>query len=161
VGELAVRGRGVMSGYYRAPDLTARTLDAEGWLYTGDLARIDARGYLHVVGRQKDLIIRGGQNIYPAEIEHHLATHPGIQEAAVVGVPSPVAGETVWAFIRPRENARLTVQEVLDYCRGTLEIYKIPSEVRFVSDFPRGEPGKSQKYKLRAAALQEPTGGDP
>jgi acyl-CoA synthetase (AMP-forming)/AMP-acid ligase II len=159
VGELAVRGHGVMSGYYNSPDLTARTMDAEGWLYTGDLARIDDRGYLHIVGRKKDLIIRGGQNIYPAEIEQHLQTHPGIQEAVVVGVPSPVAGESVWAFIKPRAQAVVTAQDVLDHCRGRLEVYKIPSEVRFVDDLPRGEPGKPQKYKLREAALKERQGG--
>jgi acyl-CoA synthetase (AMP-forming)/AMP-acid ligase II len=159
VGELAVRGEGVMQGYYHAPELTARTIDRDGWLYTGDMARIDDEGYLHIVGRKKDLIVRGGQNIYPAEIEHYLATHPLIAEAAVVGVPSPIGGESVWAFVRPKENARLTVQEVLDFCRGTLEIYQIPSEVRFVAELPQAEAGKSQKFKLRELAVRELAGG--
>ena len=155
VGELVVRGAGVMKGYYQAPELTAKVLDEGGWLYTGDMALIDQKGFLRIVGRKKDLIIRGGQNIYPAEIEQYLETHPKIEKSAVVGVPAAVGGESVWAFVRLKENARMTIQEVLDYCRGTLEIYKIPSEVRFVSELPQSEMGKSQKFKLRAAALQE------
>ncbi len=158
-GELAVRGEGVMMGYYKAPDLTAMVKDDDGWLYTGDIARIDAKGYLHVVGRTKDIIIRGGQNIYPAEIEDYLRTHPRIEEAAVVGVPSAVGGESVWAFVRVKENARMTIQEVLDHCRGALETWKIPSQVRFVRELPQAETGKSQKFKLREAAIQELKGG--
>ncbi|HVO37533.1 MAG TPA: AMP-binding protein [Spirochaetia bacterium] len=161
VGELAVRGGGVMLGYYEAPDLTAAVKDSDGWLYTGDLASIDEKGYLRIVGRSKDLIIRGGQNIYPAEIERWLLTHPRIEEAAVVGVPSAMGGESVWAFIRTRGNGPLTEREVLDYCRGTLELYKIPREVRFVSELPRAEGGKYQKFKLREAALRELAGGAP
>jgi fatty-acyl-CoA synthase len=159
VGELVVRGAGVMKGYYQAPELTAKVLDEGGWLYTGDMALIDEKGFLRIAGRKKDLIIRGGQNIYPAEIEQYLETHPKIEKSAVVGVPAAVGGESVWAFVRLKEDARMTIQEVLDYCRGTLEIYKIPSEVRFVSELPQSEMGKSQKFKLRAAALQELKGG--
>jgi acyl-CoA synthetase (AMP-forming)/AMP-acid ligase II len=154
VGELAVRGEGVMMGYYHAPDLTASVLDEQGWLYTGDMASIDNKGYLRIVARKKDVIIRGGQNIYPAEIEHYLDTHPKIEETAVVGVPSPVGGESVWAFIRLKKNAQMTIREALDYCRGTLETYKIPSQVQFVSELPQGELGKSQKFKLRAEAMR-------
>jgi fatty-acyl-CoA synthase len=148
-----------MLGYYRAPEQTANVLDGNGWLYTGDLARIDARGYLHIVGRSKDVIIRGGQNIYPAEIENHLHAHPAIMEAAVVGVPARVGGEAVWAFVRLREGCSMTAQAVLDHCRGTLEPFKVPSQVRFVSELPHGEPGKSQKFRLRAAAMDEMSGG--
>lgn len=155
VGELAVKGDGVMIGYYKAPELTARTKDADGWLYTGDLARIDEKGYLHIVGRAKDMIIRGGQNIYPAEIEALLAEHPRIRESAVVGVPSVVGGESVWAFVRIAPGEAMTVQEVLDHCRGRLEVYKIPSQVRFVAEFPRAESGKPQKFKLREQAMKE------
>jgi fatty-acyl-CoA synthase len=154
-----VRGQGVMAGYYRAPELTAQVLDEQGWLYTGDLARFDEKGYLHVVGRKKDLIIRGGQNIYPAEIENHLASHPRIAEAAVVGVPAAVGGESVWAFIRLKDNEAMSVREVLDHCRGVLEIHNIPSEVRFLEEFPRGAGGKPLKLELRAAALKERSGG--
>ncbi len=159
VGELAVRWEGMMKGYYQAPDLTAEVLDAEGWLYTGDMASIDDEGYLRIVGRKKDVIVRGGQNIYPAEIEHHLQTHPLIEKAAVVGVPSPVGGESVWAFVQLKAGAAVTAREVLDHCRGRLELCKIPSQVRFVSEIPEGEMGKPQKFKLRAAALQETAGG--
>ena len=161
VGELAVRGEGVMKGYYHAPEMTAAVLDAEGWLYTGDMAFLDEAGYLHIVGRKKDVIVRGGQNIYPAEIERHLETHPLIERTAVVGVPSPVAGESVWAFVQPKAGARMTAREVLDHCRGRMEIYKIPSEVRFVSEIPQGEMGKAQKFKLREKALREMSGGAP
>jgi acyl-CoA synthetase (AMP-forming)/AMP-acid ligase II len=159
IGELVVRGEGVMRGYYQAPELTAKVLDQEGWLYTGDMAFIDQKGYLRIVGRKKDVIIRGGQNIYPTEIEHYLETHPKIGKTAVVGVPAAVGGESVWAFVRLKQNTQMTIQEVLDYCRGTLETYKIPSQVRFVSELPQAEMGKSQKFKLRAAAMQELTGG--
>ncbi len=159
VGELAIRGDGVMLGYYQAPELTAEVIDEGGWLYTGDLATIDEKGYLRIVGRKKDLIIRGGQNIYPTEIESFLAAHPKIGEAAVVGVPAAVGGESVWAFLRLKEGAEMTVQEVLDYCRRSLEPYKIPSQVRFMSEFPQAEMGKSQKFKMRAMALQDLKGG--
>lgn len=159
VGELAVRGEGVMKGYYHAPELTAAVLDDGGWLYTGDMGFLDEAGYLHIVGRRKDLIVRGGQNVYPAEIERHLETHPLIERAAVVGVPSPVAGESVWAFVQLVADARMTAREVLDHCRGSMETYKIPSEVRFVDEIPQGEMGKPQKFKLREEALREMSGG--
>jgi fatty-acyl-CoA synthase len=161
VGELAVRGEGVMKGYYRAPDLTGTMLDADGWLYTGDLASVDEKGYLHIVGRKKDVIVRGGQNVYPAEIERHLETHPLVERAAVVGVPSPVGGESVWAFVQPTRGAELSAREVLDHCRGRMELYKIPSQVRFVSEIPQGEMGKVQKFRLRERAVQEMEGGAP
>lgn len=155
IGELACRGENVMLGYYHAPEATAAVMDEEGWYYTGDLAFMDERGYLHIVGRKKDVIIRGGQNIYPAEIEAYLVTHPRIREAAVVGVPSEIGGESVWAFVLLEDGAEMTVQEVLDYCRAALEAYKIPSRVRFLREFPRSATGKPQKFKLRELALQE------
>jgi acyl-CoA synthetase (AMP-forming)/AMP-acid ligase II len=159
VGELAVRWEGMMKGYYQASEPTAAVLDADGWLYTGDMARIDDEGYLRIVGRKKDIIVRGGQNIDPAEIEHHLETHPLIEKAALIGVPSALAGESVWAFVKLKDGAAMTVREVLDHCRGRLEIFKIPSQVRFVTEIPEGEMGKIQKFKLREAALQETAGG--
>ena len=160
VGELVVRGDGVMQGYYQAPELTAEVID-DGWLYTGDLATIDEKGYLRIVGRKKDLIIRGGQNIYPQEIESYLAGHPSIAEVAVVGVPAAVGGESVWAFIRLAAGAEMTAQEVLAYCREALESYKIPSQVRFVSEFPRTDTGKPLKFELRDMALQDSLKGGP
>jgi fatty-acyl-CoA synthase len=153
VGELACRSDSVMLGYYRAPEATARVIDEEGWYYTGDLARIDEDGYVHIVGRIKDLIIRGGQNIYPAEIETFLAAHPKVREAAVVGIPAAVGGERVCAFVRLEEGAEMTAREVLAYCRQELEAFKIPSQVRFLDDFPRTETGKIKKFELRRAYL--------
>ena len=155
VGELACRSDSVMRGYHRAERTTAGVIDAQGWYYTGDLAMLDEQGYLRIVGRKSDMIIRGGQNIYPMEIEAYLAQHPKIREAAVVGVPSRVAGEEAWAFIILKEGERMDAREVLDFCRAALEPYKIPNKVRFVADFPRSENGKPQKYKIRQEILGE------
>lgn len=159
IGELACRFEGVMLGYHRAPERTAEVLDEEGWYYTGDLAWMDERGYLHIVGRKKDVIIRGGQNIYPEEVESYLVAHPKIRQAAVVGVPGALGEESVWAFICLEEQGEMTAQEVLDYCRAGLEPFQIPSQVRFLSELPQGEPGKSQKFKLREIALAEQSEG--
>jgi acyl-CoA synthetase (AMP-forming)/AMP-acid ligase II len=160
IGEVACRSDSVMVGYYHATDETADTVDENGWYYTGDLAVMDAEGYLHIVGRKKDMIIRGGQNIYPVEIEEYLTRHPKIHEAAVVGVPSGVGGEEVWAFIILKEDVEMSAKEVLDSCRIELESYKIPNKVRFVTDFPRSETGKPQKYKIRADILREMVKGN-
>ena len=159
VGELACRSDSVMLGYHGAPEATAEVIDEEGRYYTGDLARVDEEGYLHIVGRKKDLIIRGGQNVYPAEIERYLTAHPAIREAAVVGVPSEVGGESVYAFVLLEEGAEITSQEVLSYCRAELEPFKIPRQVRFLPDFPRTGTGKPQKFKLREMALEDRKGG--
>ncbi len=155
VGELWCRGEMVMQGYYRAPQATSDVIDQDGWYNTGDLARLDERGYLHIMGRKKDMIIRSGQNIYPAEIEAYLVTHPGIREAAVIGVPSDVSGEEVWAFVIPEPGVELTARQVLDYCRKELEAFRIPNQVRIVDDFPRTEIGKPQKYLLKAGIMAE------
>jgi fatty-acyl-CoA synthase len=155
VGELACRSDSVMLGYYRAPEATAEVIDEQGWYYTGDLARLDEGGYLHIVGRVKDIIIRGGQNIYPAEIEIYLAAHPRIREAVVVGVPDAVGGEAVWAFVLLEPGAEMTAREVVGYCRKALEPYKIPARVRFVDDLPRTETGKPRKFRLREMAQRE------
>lgn len=155
VGELACRGDSVMMGYWRASDKTAEVLDEEGWYYTGDLATIDEQGYMRIVGRKTDMITRGGQNIYPAEIETYLAAHDRVKEVAVVGVPAPIGGERAWAFVILEEGAEMTARQVLDYCREGLEAYKIPDRVRFVADFPRAASGKPQKFKLREMALRE------
>ncbi len=155
VGELVLRSDSVMLGYYHASNATSDVIDADGWYYTGDLAIMDEKGYLRIVGRKKDLIIRGGQNIYPAEIEAYLTTHPKIHEATVVGIPSMVGGEEAWAFILLNDGEQMTEKEVLDFCRAELEAYKIPNKVRFVTDFPRSESGKPQKHKLREDILSE------
>ncbi len=151
-----------MLGYYRSPELTQEVLDEDGWYYTGDLAVIDEHDYIRIVDRKKDVIIRGGQNIYPAEVEQFLASHERIREAAVIGVPAPGGGERVWAYVRPAEGAGLTPLEVLDYCRGALEAYKVPDQVRLVEDLPRSALGKVAKGELRALAaaeMQRPGGG--
>lgn len=155
VGELVCRGDSIMLGYYGHPEATSEVIDKEGWYSTGDLAMMDREGYLHIMGRKKDMIIRAGQNIYPVEIETYLTTHADIQEAVVVGVPSALSGEEAWAFIILKPGATLSVQQVLDYCRAELESYKIPNQVRFVNDFPRTETGKPQKYRLQSDILTE------
>jgi fatty-acyl-CoA synthase len=147
-----------MLGYYHAHQVTEEVLEEGGWYHTGDLAVIDQEGYIQIVGRKKDLIIRGGQNIYPAEIEAYLCEHTRIQEASVVGVPAEVGGENVWAFVIPESEKHLNEEEVLAYCRAGLESHMIPSEVRLVKDFPRAQSGKPQKFKLRKQALREKEG---
>jgi len=159
VGELICRTEGLMAGYLHTPDQTAQVVDEEGWYHTGDLATMDERGYLRIVGRKSDLILRAGQNVYPAEIEAYLTTHPKIQEAAVVGVPGELGQEEVWAFVIPEQGATLTEKEVADYCRQALEAYKVPDQVRLVEDFPRSDLGKPQKFRLREQALQEKAKG--
>lgn len=155
VGELVVRAESVMAGYWDAPDLTAETLSEEGWYHTGDLVAMDEQGYLRIVGRKKDVIIRGGRSIQPGEIERHLLSHPAIREVAVVGVPGGLGGEQVWAFVCPEEGAVLTSREVRQYCRGVLQPYQTPQRVSFVDDFPRSSTGKPQKYRLRQMAMLE------
>jgi fatty-acyl-CoA synthase len=154
VGELALRMSSQMLGYYKAPDMTAASLDNDGWYYTGDLASKDAKGYFRIVGRKKDLIIRGGQNVFPIEIENHLLSKPGIQNVAVIGVPDPVVGERVWAYVLPQPGARLTPAQVIGYCRGELAPFKVPDQVRIVEDLPLATNGKVQKYLLRENARQ-------
>jgi fatty-acyl-CoA synthase len=148
VGEIAVKSAGVMKGYYKQPEATAAAFDAEGWFYTGDLGFEDARGYIRIVGRKKDMIIRGGYNIYPREIEDLLYHCPGVLEAAMVGVPDPVLGEKTCACIRVQPDARLTESEIKDFCRGKLADYKVPDYVQFVESFPQTVTGKINKVLL-------------
>jgi fatty-acyl-CoA synthase len=155
VGELALKLSSSMMGYYKAPELTAQALDADGWYYTGDLATMDAQGYVRIVGRKKDMIIRGGQNVFPAEIERHLLTKPGIDSVAVVGVPDPLAGERVWAYVVAQPGTNLSPQDVLNYCRGELAAYKVPDQARIVASLPTTSTGKVQKFALRDLALRE------
>ena len=152
-GELCTRGYSVMLGYWEQPDKTAEAIDAAGWMHTGDLATMDAGGYLRVVGRIKDLVIRGGENIYPREIEEFLYTHPDVADVQVVGVPDPKYGEELLAAVRLRPGASVTEEEVRDFCRGKIAHYKVPRYVRFVDDFPMTVTGKVQKYKMREDAV--------
>jgi acyl-coenzyme A synthetase/AMP-(fatty) acid ligase len=157
VGELACRSDGMMLGYFgeqHNPDLHS---DANGWFYSGDLAVMDDEGYIRIVGRRRDMIIRGGQNIHAATIERHLVSTPGIREAAVVGVPDALGGESVWAFVIPEDDTQLSAAQIMARCREQLEPHEIPQEVRIVTDFPRASTGKPEKYRLRAQALEELT----
>ena len=152
-GELCCRGYNVMKGYYKNPEATARAIDSEGWLHSGDLGVMDTDGYFRVTGRIKDMIIRGGENVYPREIENFLYTMPQIQAIEVAGVPSPKYGEQVGAFIKKRPGVELCEEDVTDFCRGKISRYKIPKYIFFVDEFPMTASGKIQKYKLRELSL--------
>ena len=153
-GELCCRGYNVMKGYYKNPEATAKAIDAAGWLHSGDLGVMDEDGYFRVTGRIKDLIIRGGENISPREIENYLYTMPQIQAVEVVGVASPKYGEEVGAFIKKRLGAELTEDDVVDFCRGKIARFKVPKYIFFVDDYPMTASGKIQKYKLRQMSLE-------
>jgi fatty-acyl-CoA synthase len=148
-GELHTRGYHVMLGYFEMPEATAEAIDAEGWLRTGDLCSMDERGYFRVEGRLKDVIIRGGENIYPREIEELLFAHPGVSDVAVVGLPDERWGEVVAAFVRPAPGGTVTGAELEQYLRPLLARHKIPREWHFVEDFPLTPSGKIQKYVLK------------
>src|SRR5262249_36165268 len=144
-GELCARGHGVMLGYYNMPEQTARAIDADGWLHTGDLASRMANGYYRITGRIKDMVIRGGENIYPREIEEFLYTHPAVQDVSVVGVPDPKYIEELAAWIRLKPGQTATEADIREFCRGSLAHYKVPKYIRFVSEFPQTVTGKIQK----------------
>ena len=148
LGEVALRGPGVMVGYYRQPGETAHALDEDGFFLTGDLGMLDDDGYLHIVGRRKELIIRGGFNVYPREVEDRLHAHPAIMDVAVVGLPHEVLGEQVCACVVPVEGAIVTGEEVKEWCRGTLADYKVPDLVRFFDSFPLTGSGKVRRVEL-------------
>ncbi|MFY0545521.1 AMP-binding protein [Brevibacillus sp. H7] len=152
-GELCTRGYLVMKGYYNMPEQTAKAIDHEGWLHTGDLATMDEEGYFRITGRLKDMIIRGGENIYPREIEEFLYTHPKILDVQVVGVPDAKYGEQVLACIKVRPDQSLTEEEVRQFCDGKIARYKIPHYIQFVTEYPMTSSGKIQKYKLRQQAI--------
>lgn len=148
-GEVCCRGYNVMKGYYNNPKATEAALDGDGWLHSGDLGVLDEDGYLSITGRLKDMIIRGGENIYPREIEEFLYTMDGVLDIQVAGVPSERFGEEVGAFIILKEGASLEPEDVIDYCRGKISRYKIPKYVTFMTEYPMTASGKIQKYKLR------------
>ncbi|MEW6283048.1 MAG: AMP-binding protein, partial [Candidatus Eremiobacterota bacterium] len=154
-GEICTRGYLVMRGYYRDPDSTARAVDEAGWMHTGDLGVMDSDGYLNIVGRIKDMVLRGGENIYPREIEELLYRHPAISEAQVIGVPDARMGEELMAWVTLREGASLSEDQVRDYCRERLAHFKVPRYVKFTSEFPMTVTGKIQKYRMRELAIQE------
>ena len=148
-GELCTRGYSVMRGYWDDAEKTAQTIDPAGWMHTGDLATIDDEGYCNIVGRIKDLVIRGGENVYPREVEEFLYRHPKIADVQVFGVPDAKYGEEIAAWIKLRDGEEMTAQEVTNFCTGQIAHQKIPRHVRFVSEFPMTVTGKIQKFLMR------------
>ena len=154
-GELCTRGYSVMLGYFGNEDATRAAIDAGRWMHTGDLATMDEEGYVNIVGRIKDMIIRGGENIYPREIEEFLHTHPAVSEAQVIGVPSVKYGEEVMAWVKVRHGAELVVEELAAYCKNQIATYKIPRYWKIVDAFPMTVTGKIQKFRMKAMAVEE------
>jgi fatty-acyl-CoA synthase len=154
-GELCTRGHIVMLGYYNNPEGTKSAIDSEGWLHTGDLALRQPDGYYRITGRIRDMICRGGENIYPREIEEFLYTHPAVQDVAIVGVPDPKFVEEVAAWIRLKDNAQVTEEEIKQYCKANLAHYKVPKYVKFVTEFPQTVTGKIQKFRIRELIIEE------
>jgi fatty-acyl-CoA synthase len=156
VGEVAVRGPGVMSGYYRQPGETAQVFTPDGFFLTGDLGMLDEEGFLHILGRRKEMIIRGGFNVYPREVEDRLHAHPAVLDVAVVGLPDEILGEVACACIVPVEGAIVTGEEIRDFCREVLADYKVPDLVRFLDEFPLTGSGKVRRVELaRMIAAEE------
>jgi fatty-acyl-CoA synthase len=154
-GEFLIRSFNVMKGYYHMPEKTAETIDADGWLHTGDLATMNAQGYVNIVGRVKDMIIRGGENLSPAEIEQFLMRHPKIADAQVIGIPDALMGEEMAAFIRLKPDEQLSEEEVRDYCRTNISHNKVPKYCRFVTAYPLTASGKIKKFELRDQLIKE------
>jgi fatty-acyl-CoA synthase len=153
-GELCTRGYSVMLGYWDNPEATRTSIDAARWMHTGDLATMDDEGYLNIVGRIKDMIIRGGENVYPREIEEFLYSHPKVQDVQVIGVPDEKYGEEIMAWVKLREGQTATPEEIRDYCRGKIAHYKVPRYVRFVEAFPMTVTGKVQKFLMREESVK-------
>jgi fatty-acyl-CoA synthase len=154
-GELCTRGYSVMLGYWEDAEKTAEAIDAAGWMHTGDLATMDSDGYLNIVGRIKDMIIRGGENVYPREIEEFLHTHPDIVDVQVIGVPDDRYGEEIMAWVKARDGADdLTPEAVRAFCRGKIAHYKVPRYVHLADEFPMTVTGKVQKYKMRETSIE-------
>jgi len=153
-GELCCRGHNVMKGYYKMPEETAKAIDKDGWLHSGDIGMVDEDGYFAVTGRLKDMIIRGGENIYPKEVEDFIHHMDGVADVQVVGVPSVKYGELPAAFVIKRPGAKLTAEDIVDHCRGKIAFYKIPKYVHFLEEYPMTASGKIMKVKLREMSAQ-------
>jgi fatty-acyl-CoA synthase len=155
-GEFCTRGYSVMLGYWNEPEKTAEVIDAARWMHTGDLAVMDAEGYLNIVGRIKDMVIRGGENVYPREIEEFLYSHPDIVDAQVIGVPDERYGEELMAWVRLRPGAEpLTAEGLREFCAGKLAHYKVPRYIKIVDDFPMTVTGKIRKVEMRTVSVEE------
>jgi fatty-acyl-CoA synthase len=152
-GEFCTRGYSVMKGYWNDPEKTAEAVDGGGWMHTGDLAVMDEAGYVNIVGRLKDMVIRGGENVYPREIEEFLYSHPKVQDVQVIGVPDQKYGEEICAWIKLREGQSATAEEIREFCKGQIAHYKIPRYVEFVPDFPMTITGKIQKFVMREQTI--------
>jgi fatty-acyl-CoA synthase len=155
VGEVCFRGYHIMKGYYNDPDATAAAIDSEGWLRSGDLGIMDAEGYLRITGRLKEMIIRGGENIYPREIEDLLFTHPKVAEVAVFGIPDEYFGEEIVAWVELHEGESATIEEIREFCKEKIAHFKIPKHIRFVDEFPMTVTGKLQKFRMREIAVED------
>jgi len=149
------RGYCVMKGYWGDPETTAQAIDKDGWMHTGDLAVLDAEGYCNIVGRVKDMLIRGGENVYPREIEEFLMSHPSIQQAQVFGVPDQKYGEEVCAWMVLAPGHAMSQDDVRSACNGQIAHYKIPRYMRFVSEFPMTVTGKPQKFVMRDKMIED------
>jgi fatty-acyl-CoA synthase len=154
-GELCTRGYLVMHGYWDDPERTREVIDAAGWMHSGDLAVLDPAGYCNIVGRVKDMLIRGGENVYPREIEEFLLGHPKIQAVQAFGVPDPRLGEEVCVWVVLKPGASATGEEIRAYCQGRIAHYKVPRYVRLLPDFPVTATGKPQKFAMREAMMRE------
>ena len=154
-GELLTRGYSVMLGYWDDEEKTREAIDPARWMHTGDLATIDDEGYCNIVGRIKDMVIRGGENVYPREIEEFLYRHPKIQDVQVIGVPDPRYGEELCAWVRLRDGEAATAEEIRAFCQGQIAHYKIPRYVKFVDAFPMTVTGKIQKFLMREETIAE------
>jgi fatty-acyl-CoA synthase len=154
-GELLTRGYSVMRGYWEEPERSAEAIDVSHWMHTGDLAAMDDDGYVNIVGRSKEMVIRGGENIYPREVEEFLIGLPEVEDVAVFGVPDRKYGEELMACLRLAGGASLEEEDVRAFCRGRIAHFKVPRYVRFVDEFPMTVTGKVQKFKMRDAAVEE------
>ena len=155
MGELCTRGYSVMLGYWENPEATSLAIDHCGWMHTGDTAVMDEDGYVNIVGRIKDMVVRGGENIYPREIEEYLMTHTNIEDVQVTGVPDEKYGEEIIAWVRLSGESHLSEKEIIDFCRGKIAHYKVPRYIRFCNEFPMTVTGKVQKYKMREISTKE------
>ena len=154
-GELCTRGYSVMLGYWNDPEATSGAIDAGRWMHTGDLATMDAEGYVNITGRIKDMIIRGGENIYPREVEEYLYRHPDVEDAQVIGVPSAKYGEEVMAWVKAVAGTALTAEALRAFCQGNIATFKIPRYWKICDEFPMTVTGKIQKFKMRDISIAE------
>jgi fatty-acyl-CoA synthase len=155
IGEFCTRGYSVMHGYWNDPEKTTAAIDADGWMHTGDLAVMADDGYVNIVGRIKDMVIRGGENVYPREVEEFLYTHPAIEDVQVIGIPDPKYGEELMAWIKPKEGATIDVEEMRAFCDGRIAHYKVPRYLKLANEFPMTVTGKVRKIEMRETSIAE------